>query len=237
MIESITNSKIKYAVKLKQKKYRNLHNQFLVEGDHLVLEAKKNDMIDVLFYTDNDYNLSNSFKVSTNVMKKLSELGNTTGAIAICNKPVFKELSSKVLILDGIQDPGNLGTLIRTAAAFDFRTIVSENTVDYYNEKVIRSSQGALFYTNLIETDIIDFVKNNSNYHYYGTDVSSGQSITEEKFKKENIAIILGNEGSGVRKAIKDLVNTNINIPMSSTESLNVAIAGGILMYEASKEK
>ena len=237
MIESITNSKIKYATKLKQKKYRNLHNQFLVEGEHLVLEAKKNDMIDILFYTDNDYKVSNSFEIRNSVMKKLSELGNDTGVIAICNKPVFKELSSKVLILDGIQDPGNLGTLIRTAAAFDFKTIISENTVDYYNEKVIRSSQGALFYTNLIETDIIEFVKNNSNYHYYGTDVLKGKNIHSEDFNYKNIAVILGNEGSGIRKEIKDLVNTNINIPMSSTESLNVAIAGGILMYEASKEK
>lgn len=236
MIESITNSKIKYATKLKQKKYRNQFNQFLVEGEHLVLEARKSNMIDVLFYTDDNYHVSNSYQITSSIMKKLSELGNDSGVIAICNKPAFNELSSKVLILDGVQDPGNLGTLIRTAAAFDFKTIISENTVDYFNEKVIRSSQGALFYTNLIETDIIEFVKKNPNYHYYGTDVLSGHNITKEKFKKENIAIILGNEGSGVRKEIKDLVNTNINIPMSSTESLNVAIAGGILMYEASKE-
>ena len=236
MIESITNAKIKYAAKLKQKKYRTQFNQFLVEGEHLVLEAKKSNMIDTLFYTETDYGFSNSYKVNEQVMKKLSELGNTSGVVAICNKPNFKELSNKILIFDGIQDPGNLGTLIRTAAAFGFNSIISENTVDYYNEKVIRSSQGALFYTQLIEADIIEFIKENQEYHYYGTDVLTGKNIDNEDFNHKKIAIILGNEGSGVRDQIKDLVNTNINIPMKSTESLNVGIAGGIIMFKASKE-
>ena len=238
MIESLTNSKIKYAIKLKQKKYRKEFNQFLVEGEHLIKEGVNTKLIDTIFYTKNNpYKGFNSFEVNTQVMDKLSELGNLDGIVAICNQPLAKGLSNKLLILDGVQDPGNLGTLIRTAAGFGFNTIISENTVDYFNEKVIRSSMGAIFYVNLIENDIINFIKTYEDYHYFGTDVLNGTNIKEIDFSDEKIAIILGNEGSGVRKKIKELVNTNINIPMINTESLNVGIAGGILMYEASKER
>jgi TrmH family RNA methyltransferase len=235
MIESLTNTKIKYAVKLKQKKYRNEYNQFLIEGEHLIIEAQKSDLIDTIFYTSGDYSV-NAYQVSNQVFSKISELGNDHGVIAICNKPKNLPISKKILLLDGVQDPGNLGTLIRTAAAFGFKTIIAENSVDYYNEKVIRSSQGALFYVNLIEDSIIDFVRNNGDYHVFGTDVLNGKDIRNTSFKYDKLAIVLGNEGSGVRPIVKDIVKENIYIPMSETESLNVAIAGAIIMYETTKE-
>ncbi|XMB71954.1 RNA methyltransferase [Mycoplasmatota bacterium WC30] len=238
MIESLGNSKIKYASKLKQKKYRTEYGQFLVEGEHLIIEAIKSNNIDYLFSTETDsYDHVETFQVSNEVFNKISELNNSTGLIAVCNKPKIKELSDKVLILDGIQDPGNMGTLIRTAAAFGFNTIVAEDSVDFYNEKVIRSSQGAIFYVNIMDADIIKFIKTHHDYHYFGTDVLTGSDIRDVDFNEERLAIILGNEGNGIRNSIKELVNTNINIPMISTESLNVGIAGGILMFEAFKEK
>ena len=236
MIESVSNSKIKHAMKLKQKKYRSTYNQFLVEGYHLVEEAIKSNLIDTLYYIENNPFVHQGVEVSTQVMKKLSELDNLSSVIAVCNKPTSDMLSDRLLILDGLQDPGNIGTLIRNAAAFGFKTVLSENSVDFYNEKVIRSSQGAIFYVNLLEGDIIQFVKEHPEYHYYGTDVVVGETIHEKTFSHPKIAIILGNEGSGMREELKQLANTNIHIPMEQTESLNVGIAGGILMYEAYKE-
>lgn len=234
MIESLTNSKIKYATKLKKKKYRTLNNQFLVEGEHLLEEAIKSGMFDCLFTTDESKLIEDkSYLVSEEVFYKLSDLDSRNGVIAICNKPISNTLSDRILILDGVQDPGNMGTLIRSAAAFGFKTIISEDSVDYYNEKVIRSSQGAVFYTNLTEKNILDFIKDNPEITYYSTNVHNGKDLKDVNFIDEKIAIILGNEGSGVRKQIQDLVNQNINIPMLETESLNVGIAGGILMYEA----
>ena len=236
MIESRTNSKIKYASKLKLKKYRTEYNQFLVEGRHLVEEAIKSGLIQTLFTTGVEtYEGLEIIQVSEDVMLKLSELHNSESVIAICNKPDFVHLSKKVLILDGVQDPGNMGTLIRTAAAFGFHTIISENSVDYYNDKVIRSSQGAIFYVDLLEADRLEFLSKHSEYHIYGTDVLEGMNIKEINFDFDYLAIILGNEGNGVREEVKQLVHTNINIPMIATESLNVGIAGGIIMYEVFK--
>lgn len=234
MIESLSNTKIKYAVKLKQKKYRNQTNQFLVEGEHLLEEAIKSGMFDYLFTTevsklDND----SSYLVSESVFTKLSDLNSKRGVIAVCNRPKVQDISDKILILDGIQDPGNMGTLIRSAAAFGFKTIISEDSVDYFNEKVIRSSQGAVFYTNLLEKNLLSFIKENQAITYFGTNVLKGKSLKMINFSSKTIAIILGNEGSGVRKEIQELVSENIKIPMLETESLNVGIAGGILMYEA----
>jgi TrmH family RNA methyltransferase len=234
MIESLANSKVKYATKLKLKKYRTETNQFLVEGEHLVEEAIKSTLVDYVFTTeDRLFNDVTTYKVSVEVFSKLSELEETKGFIAVASKLLAEDLSDRILILDAIQDPGNLGTLIRSAAAFGFKAIISENSVDYYNEKVIRASQGAIFYTALLEEDLTAFIKDHSEYTYYGTNVLTGVNLKEVDFKQDKLAIILGNEGNGVREEIQRLVNTNINIPMLETESLNVGIAGGILMYEA----
>lgn len=234
MIESLSNSKVKYATKLKQKKYRTETNQFLVEGEHLVEEAIKSGLVEYVFTTeDKSYDTVTIYQVSEEVFSKLSELNESIGFIAVANKFSSQDLSANILILDGVQDPGNLGTLIRSAAAFGFKTIISENSVDYYNEKVIRSSQGALFYTNLLEENLINFINNHKDYTFYGTNVSLGTNLKYVDFSKAKKAIILGNEGQGLRTEIQNLVNTNIYIPMLETESLNVGIAGGIIMYEA----
>ncbi len=234
MIESLTNSRVKYATKLKQKKYRTETNQFLVEGEHLVEESIKSGLAEYIFTTvEKQYGKVPSYLVSPEVFLKLSDLNNAEGVIAVSNKNTNHGLSSNILILDGIQDPGNLGTLIRSAAAFGFKTIISENSVDYYNEKVIRSSQGAVFYTNLFEKSLTEFIQTHKEYTYFGTNVLSGTDLKKVDFQKDKIAIILGNEGSGVREEIQNLLNVNIHIPMLKTESLNVGVAGGILMYEA----
>lgn len=237
MIESLSNPKIKYAVKLKQKKYRQAYNQFLVEGEHLVIEAQKAGLIDHVFATESWLHEGyETILVSDKVMDRLSELKTGRRLLAVCHKPSFNHLSHRILMLDGVQDPGNMGTLIRSAAAFGFNTIVSEASVDYYNDKVIRSSQGAIFYVQLIEASLLDFIADHPEYSYISTDVQMGECSYDVAFNQLPFAIILGNEGSGVRTEIQSRVKKHVNIPMKDTESLNVGVAGSILMYEAYKE-
>ncbi len=236
MIESVSNLKVKEACKLHQKKYRSLTNSFLVEGEHLVEEAIRFGQVIRIFTTEDIRNDSiETWIVTPEVMKKLSQLGESKGIVAVCEKPKNKPLSNQVLLLDRIQDPGNLGTLIRTAAAFGFSTIIAEDSVDYYNEKVVRSTQGTLFQVDLLEGSLSAFIREHHEYLIIGTDVAKGTRLNQALIQESKVAIILGNEGSGVQESLRDLANLNVTIPMKSTESLNVAIAGGILMYEISR--
>ena len=144
-------------------------------------------------------------------------------------------LSDKILILDNVQDPGNLGTIIRSAKAFNINTIVlSLNCVNKYNEKVIRAAQGMLFKVNVVTKDLKYFIPylKSIGYDVYGTDVVDGVDVKEID-KKDKIAVVMGNEGQGIEPDIKKLIDKNIYIKMSSDcESLNVAVASSIIMYE-----
>ena len=137
-----------------------------------------------------------------------------------------------------MQDPGNLGTIIRSSASFNFDTIVlSETSVDLYNDKVIRASEGMIFHTNVIRCNIIELVKElkNNNYNIYTTDVAGGDILSELDFN-EKFAIIIGSEGAGVGN-IKELADKKIYIPMNKKcESLNASVAASIIMYEVSKK-
>ena len=146
-----------------------------------------------------------------------------------------KELSNLVLALDKVQDPGNMGALMRSACAFGFKTIVlGEGCVDIYNDKVIRSSQGAIFKLNFINTNLVNFLKDKENeYVIYGTNVINGIPLSSIK-KEEKMIFVLGNEGNGISKEVAQIIKNNIYIPMQDTESLNVSVAGGIIMYHLS---
>ncbi len=140
-------------------------------------------------------------------------------------------MSKHILILDGIQDPGNMGTLMRSACAFGFETIfIGEGSVDIYNDKVIRSSQGAIFKLNFLFGNPKEFIQSLKGYQVYGTNVIKGISL-EQIEKEEYVAVVLGNEGNGISKEVFSIIDKNIYIPMKNTESLNVAIAGSIIMY------
>jgi len=230
-ISSVNNPIIKNAVKLKQKKYRNLFSQYLVEGYHLIEEAFKLNLLEVVFFTD-DFNLDfdNAYQVNSEVMNKLSFLTTPPGIIGVCKNQVNQKLSNKVLILDNVQDPGNIGTLLRTAAAFNFDTVIAENSVDFFNEKVIRSSQGAIFKLNLLNLKIKDFILE-EDYQFLVTDLSSNTDLKDLKLR-EKVALILGNEGSGVSEDIFAICKEKIKIKMANMESLNVGVAGGIIMHE-----
>jgi len=228
-ITSVNNALIKETVKLYQKKTRDQQNQFIVEGDHLYLEAKKRGLVKQVFTTDQAIVGDNVVHVSSNVLEKLTKTKSPQGIVCVCEKPKSKEPTSKVLMLEKVQDPGNLGTLLRSALAFGFETIVLDRCVDVYNDKVLRSTQGAIFSVNIIEQSILDFMEKQPMYHVYGTSLQ-GEPMSTMK-QKDNIALILGNEGSGITTRVLNLTDQNITIKTQNVESLNVAVAGSILMH------
>ena len=237
MYYSIQNEKIKSIKKLREKKYRDIEGLFIVEGKNLVMEAYKNNLLKTLIVLDNSsFNLSiETIRVSKNVMKYLSELNTPNEIMGICYKKKEENISGNILILDNIQDPGNLGTIIRSAVAFSISTIiVSPDTVSIYNSKVLRSTQGLLFDVNIIVRDIssaIDDLKQNG-YKIYGTKVDNGKNL-KDMDSTNKYAVIMGNEGSGVNKDILDKCDEYIYIPMNEKcESLNVGVATSIILYE-----
>ena len=228
MISSVDNPKVKELMKLKLSKNRKKEEMFIVEGSHLVKEAKMAGVLIEAFSIEekDGYTL-----VSESVMKKISTTDTVVKEIGLCKFIDKNELSNKVLILDGVQDPGNMGTLMRSACAFGFGTIfIGNGCVDIYNEKVIRSSQGAIFKLNFMFGSVVDFVNSSKDYKIYGTNVVRGIPLDDVKTEVK-LGIILGNEGNGISKEVDDLLLDNIYIPMDNTESLNVAIAGSIIMY------
>lgn len=237
IITSVNNDLIKETVKLKEKKYRDLTNTFLIEGLHLVNEAINNNLIKVIFVLE-DFSFDTNFKkiiVSREVMKKLSDNPSLPKIMAIVEKKKEESIGNKVVILDRVQDPGNLGTIIRSATAFNFDTIIlSNDSVDLYNSKVVRSTQGMLFNINILRRDIKEEITNlkSKNYLILGTDVYNGSDVSKYTVNKK-FALVLGNEGTGVSEEVKSLCDDNLYIKMNSNcESLNVSVAASILMYE-----
>ena len=143
-IESLTNTHVKEWVKLKNKKYRDEVGLFLIEGDHLINEARKKNLIKEIISITNE---QADFYVTKEIMKKISSQVSIANNIAVCYKIKEQELKGNIVLLDNIQDPGNLGTIIRSAVAFGFKNIIlSDDTVDLYNDKVIRASEGMIFH-------------------------------------------------------------------------------------------
>ena len=225
-ITSVNNPLIKELIKLKQKKYRDKEKKFIVEGYNIIEEAKDYITLIITSSKDDENILPNveHILVPKEIIGKLSETVTPQGIIGICNYVTSRE---------GLQDPGNIGTLIRTAICFDFNTIyITDNSCDIYNEKVLRATQGGIFKVNIIRkniNDIIDDLKK-KGYYIVGTSLKNGIPLNDINFKNLN-AIILGNEGNGVSKETIERSNINAYIPINtSMESLNVAIAGGIIM-------
>ena len=232
-IESVNNPKIKNLIKLKEKKYRDLTNTFIVEGDHLVREALKKELvIEIYSLSDEDYGVP-SFKITEAVMKKITNQVSISPIIALCKKMGEEAIKGPVLILDGIQDPGNLGTIVRSAVAFSMpNIIISDNSVDLYNPKVIRSTEGMLFHVNAIRKNLSEYLPTlKKDYQIIGTDVRMGVNIRNLSLNS-NYGIVIGSEGSGMGVS-KDFCDTFIKIPMSDKcESLNAGVSASIIMYE-----
>ena len=243
LITSLENERIKGYVKLKERKYRKKTKTFIVEGFHSVLEAyKSGNIIELIIEKD----VALPFDVPTiyvtkEIINKISSVDAPTNIMALCKMKEEKiEYGNKILLLDNVQDPGNLGTIIRSAAAFDIDSIVlSPDTVDMYNPKVVRSTQGMLFHIPIVVKDlesVIDELKE-KEIPIYGTRVEYGEDVTNLKEKdKKRFALIMGNEGSGVSSNILDKCDKSLFIDMNErVESLNVAVATSILLYELNK--
>ncbi len=231
MITSKDNAKIKYVNKLKQKKFRDKEHRFLIFGEHLIEEAlKTNQELEV--YTSNPE--KKGILISEALMKQISFLENPKDIFAVVSKPKNKTYSNKILMLDDVQDPTNVGALIRSAIGFGFETIIASNkSADFYNEKAISASQGAVFHANLIRSDLVEEIEKlkKINYQIIGSFPSNGKDL--KKFKtQEKFVLILGNEGSGIKKEVEDMVDEKVKIETMKIDSLNVSVAGAIFMYE-----
>ena len=226
-IESLQNSRIKEWCKLKEKKYRDETNLFLIEGEHLIEEAKKQNRITTIISVKKD--LEADFYVTPEIMKKISQ--------QVSKKLEEKPIGNRVLILDGLQDPGNLGTIIRSAVAFSFDTILlSDDSVDVYNDKTIRATEGMLFKINILRKNLMDVLSEMKDYQILVTDVKKGKNIKEIK-KGKKLALIIGNEGNGVKETTKAFANDFVKINMhQNCESLNAGVSASILMYEIGEQ-
>lgn len=234
-ITSVNNPKIKEYLKLRTNKYQKAQQQYIVETQHLVEEALKAGVVDVLITTDEDYKFDNTIYVSNNVMKKLSKLHSPSGYLAICHltESMF-DIDSNCLILDGVQDPGNVGTILRSALAFNIKNvIVSEDTAHIYQDKVIQSSQGAIFSLHIKQCSLADEIKKlkNEQYEIIGTALNGTTVLTHEDHYPK-YALILGNEGQGIRADIIKLCDELKYIEIANIDSLNVAITAGIMLYQ-----
>lgn len=232
VISSLMNEKIKNLGKLSSKKYRLASELFIVEGRHMVQEAIACGLCQEVYTSDPNYDgFATTVIVDEKVMNKISQVDSPQGIIAVCTMPKAKELPNKILLLDGISDPGNLGTLIRSALAFGFLTIIAENCVDITNPKVLRSTQGAFFKINFMEMPLKVFMADHPEYTYFGTDLHGGLPLAKLSEIPSHIALILGNEALGVKPEILAMTAENLFVEIAGIESLNVAVAGSILMY------
>ncbi len=243
LITSLENERIKNYIKLKDKKYRKKTNTFLVEGLHSVLEAyKSGNLIELILEQDEVLPLDiPTIYVTRDIINKISSLDTPINVLGLCKINNNKEIiGSKILMLDGIQDPGNLGTIIRSSVAFGVTTIVlGNNTVDLYNAKVLRATQGMIFYINIINKDLKDVIMSlkEKEIPVYGTKVEYGEDVRNFPNKdKKAYGLVVGNEGSGVSSDVLDLCDKYIYIDMDSrVESLNVSVATSIILYELNR--
>lgn len=239
MINSLNNERVKRWTSLNDKKYQEQEGLFLIEGEHLVEEAFKSDhLVETIVLDGCNYDYENVSYVSEAVMKKITNLTNVPKIIGVSKKIQPKDFNGNMVILDRVADPGNLGTIIRSAVAFGIDTIVlGKGSVSVYNPKVVRATEGLLFHINIIEADLEEFIPKikENGYKIFVTDVLNGNSLYEEKFDGL-CAIVMGNEGVGVNEDIKALRDEALYIPIDKTcESLNVGVATSIILYEMAR--
>ena len=245
-IQSSKNQLIKERKKLHKRKVREQEGMYLLEGFHLVEEAVNHGATIHEIYLDErgqrewgawtEQLAVDSYFVSAEVMKQLSDLPTPQGMVAVVkleNQPVEIQ-GGRWLLLDNVQDPGNVGTMIRTADAAGFNgVILGEGTADMYSTKVLRSMQGSHFHIPVFSADLHEKIQKmqEKGMKVYGTELNK-DAVSYTQAEKENVALVLGNEGQGVSKEILAMTDKNLYIPIyGKAESLNVGVAAGILMY------
>ena len=234
---NLTNLDIK---NLKDKKFRKEHSLFMVEGEKFSKDLLGTDIEIVYTITTNKElkNFPNIELVSEKMLSSLATTKTNQNIVCICKVKDYGFNSvGNSLILDNLQDPGNVGTLIRSALAFGFKDIYLIEGVDPYNEKVIRSSAGTILKVRLHQCCYEELEKNKTKVakNFIVADMK-GEPINKIYLPKSSIAVIIGNEGQGVSQLMRDMANITISIPMSSeVESLNAGVAGSIIMQKISE--
>ncbi|MDO5026996.1 MAG: RNA methyltransferase [Tissierellia bacterium] len=241
IIESKDNAQLKKIRKLRQKKYRYKERKFVIESKKLLIEALENgvdiDFILVRQDVSDDFDGYDLKICSPDIFNSISQMVSPDGYLAVANFPdVHVGASDRILLLDHISDPGNLGTIIRSAEAFSFNTIYLLNTVDPYNEKTLRASMGSIFRLKLVDLAQEDLGNLAEKYTFYIGDMK-GKDYKKEAFAGP-VCLIIGNEANGISDEIRKLADKAIKIPMSGRiESLNAAISASILMSEIQSKK
>ena len=232
-IESRQNQKLKDLQKLSNPKFSKEQGLFKIEGFHALEMAKNSGALLSVFTTKEIKDLQvPQYLVSKDIMESISSAKSPQGVICVCSflspKPIK---SDKILLLDNVQDPGNLGTLLRTALAFGYNDVILRGGCSQYNEKVLQSTQGAIFELNILnEFDKKQF----KDYQIIATEIKGSVDLpTLGKISKH--ILVLGNEAHGVSKELLEIADKRVRIDIKNIESLNVAIAGAIAMYQLSK--
>lgn len=244
-IESTSNSLVKYWKKLATtRKERDKSGEFLVEGFHLVEEALNGTEVINLIVSDgvdipHSWNVDNIYiiEVTPEIAAEFAETEHTQGIFAHCKQPSFEVQSTwkKLLLVDAVQDPGNVGTMIRTADAAGIDAVIlGKGSADPFNAKTIRSTQGSIFHIPVIRGDLQEWVEKlkEQDIPVYGTALDATSVVYNKVEKGPKFALVMGNEGSGISKEILAQTTQNVIIPiMGGAESLNVAVATGIVLY------
>lgn len=254
VITSKDNDVIKSIKKLKEKKYRDETNTFIIEGIKLIEEAMEEKIQIEKIVVCNEFNENFSqellYKIAKydviyvpkNIFKLLTDVSNPQGILAVVAKNKKDEIDYSqdfYLILDNIQDPGNMGTILRTADSINLnQIIVAKGGSDCYNPKVVRSTMGAIFRVNVFECDLEKEIKNLKKHKIkiLATDLNTKNTIYDTEYEKT--AVVIGNEANGVSEKILQLSDDRIKIPMlGRTESLNAGVATGIILYEVVRKR
>lgn len=239
MIKYITskqNDLIKEVVKLSDTKYGASKHLFKVEGFHNLEMALEANVVHSVYVTKEIKKLNDKIEqivVTNQIMDKITNTKTPQGVVAVCNLlPQRRAFGDKIIYLDAITDPGNLGTILRTALAFGYMDVIlSKGCVSQYNEKTLQSAQGAIFKLNIFNDFDIKLLK---DYQIIATEIEGSLLLEEVKPESKHI-LVLGNEGHGVSKEILKIADKRVRIDIQNIESLNVAIAGAIAMYKLSK--
>lgn len=245
-IESTANPFIKELKKLKNKSDRYEKGLFLVEGENCVSElvSFKPELVECLLYTEKYENMFKGFKsylVSERIMESLCDTKTPQGIIAVCKMEKGSNISGSLCIyLDNVKDPGNVGTIIRTAdAAGIMGVILSKECADLYNSKTVRSTMGSMFHIDVFyEDEYLSKLKDlkDNGYTVLTGSLQAEKSLYEYDFSKKTV-ICIGNEAHGISHELYGIGTENIKIPMpGNAESLNAGVAGSIIMYEAVRQ-
>ncbi|WP_353854995.1 RNA methyltransferase [Bacillus sp. Bos-x628] len=240
-IESAKNANIKQWKKLHTKKERTKTGQFLVEGKHLVEEALKSGVVKELMVTTPDMLPADIqpditlYELSEEAFSAMTETETPQHIAAVCTVPVFEEKKyERILLLDAVQDPGNVGTLIRTADAAGLDAVIlGDGTVDAFNGKTLRSAQGSHFHLPILKQTLQKAIPalKEQRIPVYGSALSDAKEY-KNVTGKGPFALIVGNEGAGINPEILQMTDQNLYVPIyGKAESLNVAIAAAVLVY------